>query len=109
MGLRPLIYSGIIEGLAIEHSKEMALGNRAFGHLGWKERCKLLKTKLKSKSCGEIVAVGQENDGEVLESWLSSPPHRDSIEKPDWTHTGVGVFQNKKGRLFWTQIFLKLQ
>lgn len=109
MGLAPLIYSKAIEISASEHSREMALGNRPFGHEGWKERCKFLRAELKSKSCGEIVAVGQKSDEDVLESWLSSAPHRNSIEKPDWTHTGVGVFRNKNGRLFWTQIFLKLQ
>lgn len=109
MGLPPLTYLKSIEISATQHSMDMAEGRRPFGHEGWKERCKILKDLLKSKACGEIVAAGQDNGEEVLESWLRSPPHRDSIEHPSWTHTGLGVFRNKNGRLYWTQIFLKLQ
>jgi len=109
LGLPPLTYLKSIEKTATQHSMDMAEGKRPFGHEGLKERCKILKAEFKSTACGEIVAAGQGNGEEVLESWLRSPPHRDSIEKPSWTHTGLSVFKNKNGRLFWTQIFLKLQ
>lgn len=108
LGLLPLTYSSVIEEEAKTHSEWMASGKGPFGHEGWEERCKRLRTHYRSLRCGEIVAMGQKTPERVLEAWLGSPPHRASIEFAEWTHTGVGVARNTDGKLFWTQIFLKL-
>lgn len=108
LGLRPLTYSENIEDLALEHSEWMSDHSR-FGHMGWRERCRKLRSELEAINCGEIVARGQETAEDVLEAWLSSPPHKKSIENPDWTHTGVGVSTAEDGRKYWTQMFVKIQ
>jgi uncharacterized protein YkwD len=108
LGLRPLTYSDNIEDLALEHSEWMGQ-TVVFGHNGWKERCRKLRTDLEAVNCGEIVARGQETAKEVLEAWLSSAPHKKSIENPEWTHTGIGVAIGTDGQTYWTQMFIKIQ
>lgn len=108
LGLRRLQYSPIIEAVAYEHSDYMADGPGRFGHFGWRSRCKRLRAELRANNCGEIVARGQHTAEDVLLAWLSSPPHRASIENPEWTHTGVGIAYDSNGRAYWTQMFLKL-
>jgi uncharacterized protein YkwD len=108
LGVLPLTFSPVIEEIALEHSTNMSTGAVVFGHEGFPGRCQQLRKELRSRSCSEIVAAGQRTAGRVFEAWLNSPPHRQSIENPKWTHTGLGVARNGEGRLFWTQMFLKL-
>lgn len=107
IGLKALKYSTTIEDEALDHSTDMANGS-LFGHGGWRGRCQRLRATLGSNSCGEIVAMGQQTPEAVLKAWLNSPPHRQAIENPQWTHTGIGYAVNAKGRPYWTQMFLKL-
>lgn len=107
IGLKALTYSDTVEDLALEHSEWMAKTSQ-FGHMGWKERCRKLRHDESAVNCGEIVARGQETAEAVLESWLSSPPHKKSIENPDWTHTGIGVSKSSDGRIYWTQMFIRI-
>lgn len=108
LGLTPLKYLNDIEDVAREHSLWMSQGG-LFGHYGWRKRCSELRKKLDSFACGEIVAMGQKTPEAVLTAWINSEPHRESIEKPDWTHTGVSVEVSSSGRHYWTQIFLRLE
>lgn len=107
LGLKPLTYSDTVEELALEHSHWMSKSNQ-FGHAGWKERCRKLRSEESAVNCGEIVARGQESAESVLEAWLSSSPHKKSIENPEWTHTGIGVAEDADGRKYWTQMFIKI-
>jgi uncharacterized protein YkwD len=108
IGLKALKYDLIIEDVAVDHAEYMATGG-AFGHGGWRSRCNRLRAEFDADSCGEIVAMGQTTPEDVLKAWLKSPPHRQSIENPEWTHTGVGLAKNKFGRTYWTQLFLKIK
>lgn len=107
LGLKPLTYSDTVEDLSLEHSEWMSETSQ-FGHMGWKERCRKLRTEHEAINCGEIVARGQETAEAVLEAWLSSPAHKKSIENPEWTHTGIGVSKSSDGRMYWTQMFIKI-
>ncbi len=108
LGLVPLAYSTVIEDVALEHSENMSTGVVVFGHEGFSARCQRLGDEFGSRSCGEIVAAGQQSAARVLEAWLSSPPHRASIQNPRWTHTGLGMVKSADGRPYWTQMFLRL-
>jgi uncharacterized protein YkwD len=109
LGLKPLILSALIQDIALEHSEWMADGAGPFGHEGWKERCRRLRVEYDAAGCGEIVARGQKTPEEALEAWLSSPPHRKSLENPAWTHTGIGISTSASGQVYWTQMFLKVR
>lgn len=106
-GLPALQYSLSIEGVAAEHSTYMSGGPGRFGHRGWQDRCRRLNETHRSENCGEIVAMGQETSKDVLNSWINSPAHREMIESPDFTHTGVGIKRNERGVIYWTQMFIE--
>ena len=107
LGLNKLTYVKIIEDVALEHSHYMATGIGRFGHRGWRSRCQRLMNELQGSQCGEIVAMGQKSPQDVLNAWIQSPSHRKSVENPDFTHTGLGIRENKKGLIFWTEIFIQ--
>lgn len=108
IGLRPFMYSAFISEVAHGHSRFMSEGYGRFGHGGWRGRCGRLRSEMRADLCGEIVAMGQKTPEAVLEAWLSSYEHRIAIENPRYTHSGIGVARNAKGRLYWTQMFLEL-
>lgn len=109
IGERALIYSAYIEGVAQEHSVNMASGKVTFGHTGSSARCQKIITELgPANLCGEIVAQGQDNASEVYKAWMSSSGHKSKIENGRYTHTGLGMAKNPKGVIFWTQIFLEV-
>jgi uncharacterized protein YkwD len=109
LGLRPLIYTLIIEPVAHEHSDDMARGKTSFGHSGWRARCRKITDELRGNACSEIVAMGQKTPQAVFDAWYNSSSHRASLENPRYTHTGLGVVKNSKGVIYWTQLFLEVQ
>jgi uncharacterized protein YkwD len=42
----------------------------------------------------------------VMEAWLDSPTHRDTLLHPLWSHLGVGVHFGPGGP-YWTQVFYR--
>lgn len=108
-GLRSLTYNIRIEEVARVHSKAMGLHTRPFGHMGFSQRCRTLKRRLGShKSCGEVVAMGQKTSASLFKAWMNSPGHREKIENPDFTMTGLSGYKNEHGVIYWTQMFLEL-
>ena len=55
---------------------------------------------------GENIAAGQRSPAEVQTAWMNSPGHRANILGRDYTHLGVGVFDDG-GTLYWTQVFAR--
>lgn len=111
MGLNRLIYSHVVELTAQNHSIRMSKRYFPFGHMGSTLRCRrILKTLgLESGSlCGENVAMGQETPVEAFEAWMNSPEHREAIEDERYTHTGLGIYENASGTIYWTQIFIRV-
>lgn len=54
---------------------------------------------------GENLAIGQTTPEEVVQSWMNSSGHRENILSEDFTNIGVGIAQNERGQLLWTQEF----
>jgi len=54
---------------------------------------------------GENIAAGQKTPAEVVQAWMNSPGHRDSILKIEFGHMGVGITMDDNGRLYWSQNF----
>ncbi len=104
---------GILKGIALAdeqaalHSKNMALKKTAFGHDGFEDRIQRI-----SKSTGTImaaaenVAYGKLSAEEVVKGWINSPGHKKNIEGT-FTQTGIGVYQDNKGVIFFTQLFIR--
>ncbi len=110
MGLGRLKYSDVVELTAQNHSIRMSKRYFPFGHMGSTLRCRSILQTLgidKGSLCGENVAMGQESPEEAFEAWMNSPEHREAIEDDRYTHTGLGIYENR-GTIYWTQIFIRI-
>jgi uncharacterized protein YkwD len=106
-GLKPLELNSFESLVALEHSRNMASGKTPFGHKGMEARVKKINKELGPiSSAGENVAVGQMDASEVVQGWLNSPGHKRNIEG-DFTLTGIGYAIDKKGEIYFTEIFTK--
>jgi uncharacterized protein YkwD len=106
-GLAALQINAVESAIALKHSQNMAMGKVAFGHGGLNNRAKAIRKALgEISSVGENVASGPMSAREVVDGWLNSPGHKRNIEG-DFTLTGIGYAQDKKGNIFFTQIFSK--
>ena len=56
------------------------------------------------RRAGENIAMRQKTPAEVVEDWMQSPGHKMNI-LGKFTKIGVGVAADKKGQLYWTQLF----
>ena len=88
--------------IAVEHTQYM-IEQRSISHDGFGERAQYLKDR-GAGSVGENVAVGYTKAETVVQAWLNSPGHRETIEG-HYTHTGFGVMQNAQGIFYYTQMF----
>ena len=89
------------------HSKNMALKKTAFSHNGFEQRIATIsKTAGTMRAAAENVAYGQLSAKEVVDGWINSPGHRKNIEG-DYTLTGIGVYRDNKGVIFFTQLFMR--
>jgi uncharacterized protein YkwD len=105
-GLRPLAMSTVMNAEALKHSENMAARRTSFSHNGFQGRIKRISSSLNGVSnAAENVAMGSTSAKQVVEEWLSSPMHRRNIEGP-YSLTGIGVAADKRGVLYYTQIFV---
>lgn len=106
-GLGPLqMHVAITEESRI-HSYNMANNVVPFSHDGFNNRSKNLASKIPGlRSVAENVAFGQVTAKEVVDDWIKSPGHKKNIEG-NYTQTGIGIVANKKGVLYYTQIFVR--
>ena len=108
----PLAWDDAIANTARAHSKDMASGDSDFGHDGFSERIAHLKeTKPGIGGAGENVLYSSDlNDiaTRAVQMWLHSPHHLKNI-RGDYNYSGLGVWQDKDGTMYFTQIFLKIK
>ena len=108
--LPPLAWAGAISKVARAHSEDMATGEVDFGHDGFGDRVSRLKTVMIGVwGAGENVAMTQNLDQvarKAVTLWLNSPHHLKNI-RGDYNYSGLGVWQDKNGAIYFTQIFVK--
>jgi uncharacterized protein YkwD len=103
-GLSPLEMNELESSLAAQHSHDMSAGKVPFGHDGFEKRAKAIQKNLGSREVGENVAEGNMTAREVVDGWLNSPGHKKNIEG-NFAQTGIGYARDKKGNIYFTQIF----
>lgn len=92
---------------ATQHSMNMARHRTAFGHTHFNLRMNRLYKTIKGANGGaENVAYNYKNAKTVVKQWLLSPGHRHNIEG-NYQLTGIGVARDEKGRIYYTQIFIR--
>jgi uncharacterized protein YkwD len=110
--LPPLVWDGAIAQAARAHSKDMATGEVDFGHEGFGDRVSHLKTVMTGLwGAGENVLMTDDLDQvarNAVALWLRSPHHLENI-RGDYNYSGLGVWQDKDGAIYFTQIFVKIK
>ncbi len=93
--VKPLQWDEMTAQVAYEHSRDMA-ENNDFSHTSKKfgDLANRLQTaKVVYKEAGENIAANYIDGPAVVEGWLNSKGHRESLLHKDYTHLGVGVYQ----------------
>lgn len=54
---------------------------------------------------GENIAMGQRDAKAVMDSWMTSPGHRQNIMNGQYTHLGLGLARTSSGTPYWVQNF----
>jgi uncharacterized protein YkwD len=105
-GLPALSMNASMSAEAQKHSENMALRRTSFSHNGFQGRIKRISSSLNGiYNAAENVAMGSNSAREVVNNWLTSPMHKKNIEGK-YTLTGIGIAADKKGVLYFTQIFV---
>lgn len=106
-GLPPLSMDNRIVKEAKNHSIDMANHTMPFGHKYFKSRIDRLHDQIKNSGAGaENVAYNYKDAQDVVKNWVRSPGHRRNIEG-NYNLTGIGIARDSKGKIYFTQIFLK--
>jgi uncharacterized protein YkwD len=104
-GLPPMAMNAVMSAEAQKHSENMAARRTTFGHNGFQHRYKRISSALNGISgVGENVAMGSKTAKEAVDNWLTSSMHKKNIEGA-YNLTGIGVAADKKGTLYFTQLF----
>ncbi len=106
-GLPALSMNASINAEAQRHSENMAARRTSFSHNGFQGRIKRISSSLNGGigNAAENVAMGSTSARDVVNEWLTSPMHKKNIEG-HYNLTGIGVAPDKKGVLYFTQIFI---
>lgn len=98
--LDSLVLSADLCDYAQKHADWMALKSR-LSHSNMSDLAKAAKTGL----VGENIAWGQEDEKEVLDSWMHSTGHRRNILNSKYKKMGCGMKKDKKDRPYWCVVF----
>ena len=107
-GIKALEMRDDLNAIARKHSEDMASGRCAFGHDGYDLRVSKIKKTIKPCDgyVGENVAYGASNGKEAVDIWKNSSAHRKNM-LGDYKYIGIGTASNKKGDIYYTQIFVR--
>jgi uncharacterized protein YkwD len=112
-GLKLLVWSDKLEGMARGHSYDMAT-KEYFSHRD--QAGKMVSDRADDahvgnwRSIGENIAFNRGYDdpvGRAIELWMNSPSHRTNLLSDSWKESAVGVAVAADGSYYFTQVFLK--
>lgn len=103
-GKSKLSWSRNLANVAFQHSKDMK-ENQYFDHVspenGDLEK-RLKKGNIAYTLAGENIASGYPDGIDAVIGWLNSPDHRETLLYDEFTHIGVGVYEE-----YYTQNFIR--
>ena len=105
-GLPALEMRNDLNAIARKHSEDMANGKRNFGHSGYDKRANQIKKIFGTCKTAENVAYGASDGRDAVNIWKSSTGHRKNM-LGDYKYTGIGTARNKRGVIYYTQLFVK--
>ncbi|WP_190810165.1 CAP domain-containing protein [Flagellimonas sp. S3867] len=107
IGVSALISSPSSYKYAQEHNTYMISKNK-LSHDNFDARASDIATEINAVEVGENVARFYSSAALVVEGWLNSTSHKETLEKA-FTHTTLSVQLDKDGRPYFTQIFMKIE
>jgi uncharacterized protein YkwD len=100
----PLAWSQPLADVSQAHTEDMV--NRGFfSHTnpdGVTFGARLQNSGIAFVSASENIAAGFSTADAVFSAWLLSPGHRSNLENPNFTHHGIGTYQD-----YWTHNFIQ--
>ncbi|SFA51635.1 Uncharacterized conserved protein YkwD, contains CAP (CSP/antigen 5/PR1) domain [Anoxybacillus pushchinoensis] len=103
-GISPLTWDERVAQVAYEHSKDMA-ENKFFAHespTSGDLQQRLIRAGISFELAGENIAAEYADAPAVVEAWLNSRSHRQTLLNNELTHLGVGVYKR-----YYTQNFIR--
>jgi uncharacterized protein YkwD len=108
-GVRPLMPSGLLGEVARANSRAMSVGN-FFSHThpdGSGPRERLERAGYVWRAFGENIGCGQDSPEKILETWMNSAGHRETILDPVYAEVGIGLVRGGECRIYWTALFAR--
>jgi uncharacterized protein YkwD len=104
-GLSPLNSMNIVKSVALTHTDYMVEKN-SVNHDNFYQRKISLEQNANATRVGENVAYAYSTAQSLVNAWINSDSHRENIEG-DYTDFEVSAEQNKEGKWYYTNIFIK--
>ena len=104
--IQPLKLNPVISEQARKHSSQMCQRILPFGHQHFDKRIKQIYAKIPGAKAGAENIAYNYKVGNIVNEWLKSPGHKRNIDGRAYNLTGIGVAQDKQGKLCYTQIFI---
>ncbi len=105
LGLNALNSLNIVKSVAFTHTDYMVEVN-SVNHDNFFQRKISLEQNANAKVVSENVAYAYSSAQSVVNAWINSDSHRGNIEG-DYTDFEVSAEQNKEGKWYYTNIFIK--
>lgn len=96
-------YNPRLETAALSQARLMAAKDTLSHDLGVTLRQRVTEAGYLG-AVGENVAKGYKSLPDVIEGWLASKGHRDTLLSPKFTEFGLAVARTGSGKLYWTLI-----
>ena len=111
-GLGALVFNDALIAAARKHSKWMSVRGR-FDHTGTGRTDPSDRAAAAGYpgGAGENILFTEKRGSDesiarsAMKSWMNSEGHRENILNDEYLHLGVGVYRNRKGRIYMTQNF----
>lgn len=107
IGISTLVLSPSSYKYAKEHNDYMISENK-LSHDNFNDRASEIAAETNATEIAENVARFYVTPKTVVDGWLKSTSHKETLEKP-FTHTTLSVQLDKEGRPYFTQIFMTVE
>lgn len=105
IGLNTLQQNEHVSYICYEHNVYM-IENDVVNHNYFQQRVDNLQNTLQAERVGENIAYNYQNPKSILNAWLASPGHKNSIEG-DYTNFGLSITRDENQRNYITLILIK--
>ena len=109
-GVAPVTYHDQLTEAGLAHAADQFNRNclTTLSHTGTdgsNPGTRIARTGLSVWTWGENLACNQQSPAQVMQAWMNSTGHRDSIINPSFTHIGISITRDSQGHLYWVQVF----